>query len=239
MLEAGKLQRAGLLATQGIRGSANRTVLDRIKQTGDIFWAQSDRDWVLDGATVHVSMIGFDNGSETRRVLDGQEVNVINSDITSTVDLTSAKQLPENHRLSFIGTQKSGPFDLTDSQAREMLSIGGNPNGCANGEVVKPWINATDITQEPRHMWIIDFDDMPLEQAAQYEKPFEYVRQHVKPIRDKVRRASHRKRWWQFGDTRPGMRKAISQLSRYIVTPMVSKHRVFTWMSVDVVPENL
>src|SRR5262249_55741128 len=31
--------RAGLLATQGIRGGANRKVLDRIKQTGDIFLA--------------------------------------------------------------------------------------------------------------------------------------------------------------------------------------------------------
>jgi type II restriction/modification system DNA methylase subunit YeeA len=239
LIESGKLKRAGLLATQGIRGGANRAVLDRVKETGDIFWAQSDRDWILDGATVHVSMIGFDDGSETARLLDGQQVHVINADISSTVDLTSAYQLQENHRLSFIGTQKSGPFDLTDSQAKEMLSAAGNPNSRPNSDVVKPWINATDITQESRNMWIIDFADMPLEQAAQYEKPFEHVRKQVKPVRDKVRRATHRKKWWQFGDTRPGMRKAISKLSRYIVTPMVSKHRVFAWMPVNVVPENL
>ncbi|HMT21203.1 MAG TPA: class I SAM-dependent DNA methyltransferase, partial [Promineifilum sp.] len=57
MTEIGTVKRSGLLATQAIRGGANRTVLDRIKRTGDIFWAQSDRNWVLDGATVHVSMV--------------------------------------------------------------------------------------------------------------------------------------------------------------------------------------
>jgi len=148
--------------------------------------------------------------------------------------------LAENQRLSFIGTQKSGPFDLTEAQAKAMLQAPGNPNGRPNSDVVKPWINAIDVTQKPRNMWIIDFGpDMSLEEAAKYEKPFEYVRQHVKPIRDKVRRAAHRKKWWLFGDARPGMRKAISKLSRYIVTPMVSKHRVFVWMPVQVVPENL
>ena len=36
-VEAGNTERAGLLATQGIRGGANRRVLQRIKEAGDIF----------------------------------------------------------------------------------------------------------------------------------------------------------------------------------------------------------
>ncbi|CAG1016739.1 hypothetical protein ANAEL_05804 [Anaerolineales bacterium] len=240
MIESGVMQRVGLLATQGIRGGLNRTVLDRIKQTGGIFFAESDRDWVLDGAIVHVAMIGFDEGTEKICVLDGKQVGNINSDLSSAADLTAAKSLTENARLSFIGTQKSGPFDLTESQAKEMLSARGNPNKRPNSDVVKPWINAIDVTQNPRHMWIIDFGpDMPLTEAAKYEMPFEYVKKHVKPVRDKVRRAAHRKKWWLFRDTRPGMRRAIAPLSRYIVTPMVSKHRVFAWQPTNVVPENL
>ncbi|MFO1492388.1 MAG: hypothetical protein U1F77_15070 [Kiritimatiellia bacterium] len=43
-IEAGAAS-AGLLATQGIRGGANREVLKRIKKSGDIFWAVSDREW--------------------------------------------------------------------------------------------------------------------------------------------------------------------------------------------------
>ena len=79
-IEMGKLKRAGLLATNSIRGGVNRHVLQRIKETGDIFWAQSDRDWILDGAAVNVSMIGFDDGSEKIRYLDNQSVGSINPD---------------------------------------------------------------------------------------------------------------------------------------------------------------
>jgi len=89
-------------------------------------------------------------------------------------------------------------------------------------------------------MWIIDFGtNMPVEEAAQYEKPFEYVKAHVKPLRDKVRRKNHRRLWWMFGESRPGMRKAITNLSRYIATPMVSRHKVFVCEPVHVIPENL
>jgi hypothetical protein len=52
-------------------------VLKRIKETGDIFFAESDRDWILDGAAVHVSMIGFDDGSTKERLLDRKPVATI------------------------------------------------------------------------------------------------------------------------------------------------------------------
>jgi hypothetical protein len=35
------------------------------------------------------------------------------------------------------------------------------------------------------------------------------------------------------------MRKALAPLKRYIVTPLVSKFRVFAWLPVEVLPENL
>jgi type II restriction/modification system DNA methylase subunit YeeA len=51
-VEAGRCKRVGLLATQGIRGGLNREVLKRITRTGDIFFAVSDRERVLDGANL-------------------------------------------------------------------------------------------------------------------------------------------------------------------------------------------
>ena len=80
-IETRKCKRAGLLATQGIRGGANREVLKRIKETGDIFFAESDRDWILAGANVHVSMVGFDDGRRNARVLDGKPVATINPNL--------------------------------------------------------------------------------------------------------------------------------------------------------------
>ncbi len=240
MIESGSARRAGLLATQAIRGGANRAVLDRIRATGDIFWAQSDRDWVLDGAAVHVSMVAFDDGSESEKELDGHPVPQINADLTSEADLTLAHRLQENQGLSFIGTQKSGPFDLTPQQARAMLDEAGNPNGKPNSDVVRPWINAIDVTGRPRSMWVIDFGtDTPLEIATQYETPFRYVEREVRPQRINSRPRSQAETWWLFARPRPAMRKALAHLSRYIATPMVSKHRVFVWVPTSVLAENL
>jgi type II restriction/modification system DNA methylase subunit YeeA len=221
MVANDKTGRVGLLATQAIRGGANQTVLERIKETGDIFWAWSDRNWILDGATVHVSMVGFDDGDETWHQLNGKSVNKINADLTSRIDLTVCRNLEENSGVAFIGIQKSGPFDIANDKAEEMFP-GNNPHGRSNKEVIKHFINATDVMRRPRGKWIIDFGiDMPLEEAAKYEAPFEYVREYIKPKRNGSGE------WWLFTRPRPDLRDAIEELSSYIVTPRVSKHRVF------------
>ena len=88
MLVTNQASRCGLLATQGIRGGANRKVLQRIKESGDIFAAHSDRPWVLEGAAVHVSIVCFDKGTQTERMLNGQSVSVINSNLTVGANIT-------------------------------------------------------------------------------------------------------------------------------------------------------
>ena len=67
--QAGKAKRAGLLATNSIRMVGNRPVLERILESGGIFMAWSDRPWILDGAAVRVSIVGFDDGSQKERTL--------------------------------------------------------------------------------------------------------------------------------------------------------------------------
>ncbi len=49
--------RVGLLATQGIRGRDNRKPLEHHLTHGVMFDAWSDREWILDGAAVHVSIV--------------------------------------------------------------------------------------------------------------------------------------------------------------------------------------
>ena len=117
-----------------------------------------------------------------------QSVETINSDLTSTTDLTIVKQLSENADLAFIGDTKKGRFEIPGALAADIMAAPLNPNGRPNNDVVHPWINASDITRRRRDMWIIDFGvDMLEAEAALYERPYEYVRQHVKPARDKVR----------------------------------------------------
>ena len=108
MIEQGSAKCAGLLATQAIRAGASREVLKRIKETGNIFWAQSDREWTLNGAAVCVTMVGFDDGTIQTRTLDDRAVAVINPDLTTTSDLTQAKRLQENAGYAFKGQLRSG-----------------------------------------------------------------------------------------------------------------------------------
>ena len=238
-IEAKTAKRAGLLATNSITMMGNRPVLERIKATGDIFMAWSDRPWVLDGAAVRVSMVGFDDGTQKDRQLDGAAVSAINPDLTSSVDVTRAEPLHENERLCFLGMMKAGPFDISAERAKQMLDAPINPNGRSNADVVKPRLGARDITARTSDSWIIDFGvRMTEKEAALYEMPFEHVVKFVKPVRDKARRKHTRERWWIHGEARPGLRKAIGELRRCIITPEVAKHRVFVWMSTSVVPDH-
>ena len=232
MIEEEKVKRAGLLATNSIRGGANRKVLERIKETGDIFWAQSDRDWILDGAAVNVSMVGFDDGTEKQRMLDGKSTEKINPDLTSLANITQAKILAENSNISFQGPSPKAPFDI-DFEITQNLLRQTNINGRPNTDVVKPVASAIDLVQGSRNKWTIYFEMMPIEQASQYEAPFEYVKKYVLPIR-KTRRDDYRGMWWQYARPRPEMTSTLYGKNRYIATPRVSKHRIFVWLSQDV-----
>ena len=234
-IEAGKVKRVGLLATQGIRGGANHRVLQRIKKTGDIFMAWSDRPWVLEGAAVRISIVGFDDGSELDRELNGRTVQSINSSLSIGADLTAAQRLNDNLSIAFMGDTKGGPFDIPSTLAQQMLD-NPNPHGKRNSEVVKPWVNGRDIVDRGRGMWIIDFDDRGIEDAALYEIPFEYVNERVRPQREKSK--STTSAWWLHERQRPEMRKALEGLNRYIVTTRVSKHRLFAWMGSATLPDS-
>jgi hypothetical protein len=239
LIEQGRVRRVGLLATNSIRQQQNRHVLSQIKSTGEIFMAWSDRPWILDGAAVRVSIIGFDMGEEPSCTLNGLPTQAINPDLTGDLNLTGARRLYENFNIAYMGDTLLGPFDIDNDTAQNMLAVRGNLNGRHNRDVVRPWYNGLDITRRPRNMWVIDFGvDMPEEEAALYEAPFEYVRRLVKPIRDTARYEKERKYWWIHRRPAPDMRSALNGLSRYIATVIVAKHRLFSWVPVSVLADH-
>ncbi len=238
-IEMGRCQRAGLVATQGIRGGTNRRTLRRILKTGSIFFGESDRNWVLDGATVHISMIGFDLGTEVHKVLDGRRVAAINSNLTSGIDITSARNLRASNGLALQGGIKRGSFDWPDSQGLDLLDAGGNPHGQPNSDVLLPYTNAADITGRDQNTWIIHFGSQYGQDAAsRYFAPFELVRRHVLPERARARQEEARETWWLHWRSRPRLSEVLKLLPRYIVTPRVSQHRIFTWLSSPRYPDN-
>jgi type II restriction/modification system DNA methylase subunit YeeA len=75
-VRAGDLQRAGLVATNSIRGGANRTVLEHICQHSCIFDAWADEEWVNNGAAVRVSLVAFGRAHQAIE-LDGAATTAI------------------------------------------------------------------------------------------------------------------------------------------------------------------
>ena len=239
-IEAGQCQRAGLVATNSIRGGVNRKVLDRIVDTARIFEAWSDEAWVNEGASVRVSLVCF-APVEISSHLDGQAVSTIHADLTAGdgLNLAKAKPLTENLAAAFIGIQKTGQFEIDGEVARQWLSMPSNPNGKKNDHVVRPWANGIDIARRPSDMWILDFGVRIEERdACLYEAPYEYLLERVKPSRVSTKREAQRRYWWHFGETRPGMRRALTGLPRFLVTVAHSKHRLFVWKASTCCPDH-
>ena len=237
MIERNAQTRAGLLATQGIRGGGNRTVLERIGQSGDIFMAWSDHEWILDGAAVNVSIIGFTREPDGIRRLDGRVVAKINSDLSVGVNASAAAALAENTNLAYMGDTKGGAFDIQWTEALPILRSP-NPNGKTNNDVLRPWVNGLDVTRRARSMWIVDFGcGMPRDDAALYEAPFRLVEERVYPERKDNRRVSYAKWWWLHVEPRPAMRDRPPK-ARFIATPNLTKHRLFAFLNARVLPDH-
>ncbi len=237
MIEHGATKRAGLLATQAIRKGASRQTLDQIKRTGDIFFAESNRPWILEGAAIRVSMVGFDDGTEIRRVLNGKPVTRINADLTYDTDVTSAYALKENIAVAYHGDKKGGDFELTPAEAERLLREPLNVNGRPNSDVVVPWLNGKGVTGRPAGSYIIDFGtECAAESASQYEAPFELLRTRGQP--DKAKSRGNPKTWWLHERPRPEMRQAVAGLDRFLTTPRVAKHRTFKWVRKGTLPDS-
>lgn len=238
-LESGLSRRVGLVATNSISGGANRRVLDGIAQRRQFIEAWSDEAWVLDGAAVRVAIICFGHrNSGDNLQLNGSPVTEIFSDLTSGAsNLTTAQRLDTNSSSSFVGLQKSGPFDVAGDLARAWLTAPVNPNGRPNCDVLHPYRNGLDITRVSRGKWIVDFEQRTANDAAFYEEPFEYAQDVIKPFRSKSAIARSQAGWWILWRQRPEMRRALTGLRKYIATPEVSKHRIFVWLDARVWPD--
>ena len=240
LIRSGEVQSAGLVATNSIRGGANRRVLEQITENGVIYEAWDDEPWVVEGAAVRVSLIAFSSPSHKGEArLDGTPVERIHADLSAGgVDVTLARPLPENNGIAFQGFKFGGPFHIDESEAEELLRSTGNPNGRPNSDVLRLWFNGLDIVQRPTRRWCIDFGIIQDErEAALYERPYELLR--VRWAEEAAKRTAEGERplrhgepakaatWWLHQRPRPEMKVALDTLPGFISTTEVAKHRIF------------
>ena len=92
------------------------------------------------------------------------------------------------------------------------------------------------MTRRNRHVWIIDFKNYPTkDEASLYAVPFEYLRSTVSST---IEATGERDSWWLHWRARAEMFSALAPLSRFVVTPAVSKHRVFVWQEFPLFPDH-
>ncbi len=230
--------RAGLVGTNSIsQGNSRKAGLDYITLNGGIIHeAVSSQAWSGEAA-VYVSIANWCYEKPQQYCLDNQIVNFISSSLKSTYDVSQASRLNENLNHSFKGIQPTGKgFIVTELQVKEWIKVDSK-----NQEVLKMFSDASDLTKNPHgnpERWIIDFNDMSLENASNYKLPFAHLKTTVKPERDKNRREITKQNWWQYGEKRPALRRAISFLSCYFSVPRHSKWFIFlpcqiNWLPAD------
>jgi hypothetical protein len=91
-----------------------------------------------------------------------------------------------------------------------------------NRERIFPFLGGQEVNTSPtqRHdRYIINFGQMPLEEAEQWPDLVAILREKVKPERDAQKDPFGQRYWWRFLRPRPEMYDAIGTLERCLVIP--------------------
>ncbi|MEY8840641.1 type IIL restriction-modification enzyme MmeI, partial [Cribrihabitans sp. XS_ASV171] len=104
--------------------------------------------------------------------------------------------------------------------------------------VIRRYLNGREFVTFAEPRYIIDLTGLS-ESQVKNEHPEIYQRlfDTVKPIRDNVKRAARRERWWIYSEANVTMRPMFSGLSRYIATCRTAKHRVFGFLDCAILPD--
>ena len=228
--------RAGLVATNSISQGKSRTAsLDYIFQNcGYIHDAVSTQVWSGEAA-VHVSIVNWSKQQPNTYRLDSEVVLKINSSLQAEIDVSQAARLKANLNCCFTGVTPIGKGFIISLQQVEIWNKA-NPK---NQTVIRPFLEGNDLTANPYNglkNWIVDFNDMSIEEASEYIQPLQWIKSKVKPERDLNRRQIYQKYWWQFGEKRPAMRQALESISQYFAVPQTSKWAIFLPCSIEWLP---
>ncbi|MGY4924904.1 Eco57I restriction-modification methylase domain-containing protein [Streptomyces sp. 900105755] len=219
----------GLIATNTLaQGDTREVGLDQLDAAGvTVRRAVKSAPWPSSSAVLEYCAVWTSRmrvGEDAAYVLGGVAVqNGISTSLNPATRRASwAEPLKGNGGVSFIGSYVLGlGFTLPEAEARAWIA-----EDERYAEVVFPYLNGQDINNHPEHgteRWIIDFAARELSEARVYPRAYEQVLREVKPERDQNNRKVYRDYWWQYGEKRPAMLRAIAPLEQCIVIALVSK----------------
>ncbi len=227
-----------LISTETIcKGDTRESSLEQIiKKGGLINFAVKSMKWP-GKANVQISLNTITKNSKiTKRILDGESVDYINSYL-SAADELKPYLLKVNEDCIFKGTDILGTgFCLNYNQVEKIISE--DPKYT---EVLYPYLVGDDLNDSPEQKpsrWVINFFDWSNEKAKEYNLCYNIVEEKVKPERDKNNREIYRRFWWQFGEKRTKLYSKLKMLSHCLVGGAASKYLNFVERETDIVFSN-
>lgn len=250
-------RRFGLITTNSLRQTFNRRVLkphlSDQKKPLSLLFAIPDHPWVDTqfGAAVRISMTVAALGSRSGRLLtvsteaienngaNGHEVTFdtakgkIFENLKTGANVAGASSLKANAHIAYQGVIPGGLGfkelpNLTADRTAELAQIG----------LIKRYTNGRNLLHGVAPESIIDFYGYE-EVKAKAIAPdlFQVVIDKVKPLRDTMTRKNRREKYWLYSEPNSTMRPMFEGLDRYIATCRTAKHRIFSFLDADVLPD--
>ncbi|WP_019558002.1 DNA methyltransferase [Thioalkalivibrio sp. ALE12] len=254
----GRAHRFGFITTNSLRQTFSRRVveshLNDSKKPLSLALAIPDHPWIeaSDGAAVRIAMtVGVagehpgvlcyvvserDTDDDARTVELARRSGKLFSNLEVGANVAEAKALEANREISNRGVCLFGKGFVISPEDAAAIGLG---HDVGLEKHIRNYRNGRDLTQSPRNVMVIDLYGLNIDEVrASYPKVYQWVLERVKPERDNNKRESRRQKWWLFGETNPNLRETLNGLSRYIATVQTTKHRVFQFISADILPDD-
>ena len=256
----GHAQQFGFITTNSLRQTFNRRVLEPhlndAKKPLSLTFAIPDHPWVdgNDGAAVRIAMTvgrageapgllqqvtneNSDESREARNVALSRREGKVFADLSIGADVAGAQFLKANQEISSPGVKLHGAGFIVTPEEANQLGLDNNPT---LKQVIRNYRNGRDLTQTPRGVKVIDLFGLTADEVKrQFPSVYQWIFERVKPERDQNKRATYRNNWWIFGEARKDWRRYANGLPRYIATVETAKHRLFTFLDADILPDNM
>ncbi len=263
---------AGLIGTNTIRENYSREgSLDYIVNNGGaIVNAVSSQKWSGE-AEVNVSIVNWKKGAfndkknlffeNKNNELVLHETDFINSSLSLTTDVASAKIIESNRKPKkvFLGqTHGHVGFLLSVAKAKEIIKK--HPN---YKEVLKPFLIGYELVAKHRSQpqrFVIDFTLKDINEASAYKELYQKIEKEVLPEREakakmqkennkiitsknsKAKTNKHHinfyNNWWKLSYGREDMLDYLKKVSRYIACARVTQRPIFDFFCKDIHPND-
>jgi hypothetical protein len=230
----------GLVATNTIAQGETRAGGLRwiCTHRGTIYRGQKRVKWPAPGAAVVVSVVHVAKGFEPQPfLLDEREVDRITAFLFHAGGHDDPVRLRANEDKSFQGSIVVGmgfTFDDNNDEASSLAEMKRLlEKDSRNAERIFPYIGGDEVNDSPtheHHRYVINFGEMPEDQARRWPDLIAILESKVKPVRATVKRHAHRERWWRHGDSRPGLYDAIRGFKRVLVCSRHQPHWCVTFL---------